>query len=75
MKDKYTLEVVATDHGSPALSAVVTVEVKVLDVNDNSPVFSLKSYSVEVSEDAPEGTQVLKVRGQTTKICMRPNKI
>lgn len=63
-KDKYTLEVVATDRGSPALSTVVTVEVKVLDVNDNSPVFSMKSYSVEVSEDAAEGTQVLKVRRQ-----------
>lgn len=69
-KDKYTLEVVATDRGSPALSAVVTVEVKVLDVNDNSPVFSMKSYSVEVSEDAAEGTQVLKVRRHTSKICM-----
>lgn len=69
-KDKYTLEVVATDRGSPALSAVVTVEVKVLDVNDNNPVFSMKSYSVEVSEDAAEGTQVLKVRKQTPKISM-----
>ncbi len=32
-----------------------------LDVNDNSPVFSRSSYSVEVSEDAAEGTQVLEV--------------
>ncbi|XP_042287246.1 protocadherin-16-like [Thunnus maccoyii] len=58
---KYTLEVVATDRGSPALSSTVTVEVKVLDVNDNSPVFSSSSYSVDVSEDAAEGSQVLKV--------------
>ncbi|XP_041807874.1 protocadherin-16-like [Chelmon rostratus] len=58
---EYTLEVVATDRGSPALSATVTVEVKVLDVNDNSPVFSKSSYSVEVSEDAAEGSQVLEV--------------
>ncbi len=54
---------VATDRGSPALSTTVTVEVKVLDVNDNSPVFSKSSYSVEVSEDAKEGSQVLEVSG------------
>ncbi|XP_076606771.1 protocadherin-16 [Chaetodon auriga] len=58
---EYTLEVVATDRGSPALSATVTVEVKVLDVNDNSPVFGKSSYSVEVSEDAAEGSQVVEV--------------
>lgn len=58
---KYTLEVVATDRGNPALSATVTVEVQVLDVNDNNPVFSRSSYSVEVSEDVAEGSQVLEV--------------
>uniref|UniRef100_A0A8C4NTH0 Protocadherin-16 n=1 Tax=Dicentrarchus labrax TaxID=13489 RepID=A0A8C4NTH0_DICLA len=60
-KAEYTLEVVATDRGSPSLSATVTVEVKVLDVNDNSPVFSKTSYSVEVSEDAAEGSKVVEV--------------
>ncbi|TKS82972.1 Protocadherin-16 Protein dachsous -like protein 1 [Collichthys lucidus] len=54
-------KVVATDRGSPALSVTVTVEVKVMDVNDNSPVFSKNSYSTEVSEDAAEGTKVLEV--------------
>lgn len=62
----YTLEVVATDRGSPALSATVTVEVKVMDVNDNSPVFSKNSYSTEVSEDAAEGTKVLEVSRNLT---------
>ncbi|XP_045895802.1 protocadherin-16 [Micropterus dolomieu] len=61
MRAEYTLEVVAKDRGSPALSTTVTVKVKVLDVNDNSPVFSRSSYSVEVSEDAAEGFQVLEV--------------
>uniref|UniRef100_A0AAX7SGL1 Protocadherin-16 n=1 Tax=Astatotilapia calliptera TaxID=8154 RepID=A0AAX7SGL1_ASTCA len=63
---KYTLEVVATDRGSPALSATVTVEVNVLDVNDNNPVFSKSSYSVEISEDAIEGAQVLEVSATDT---------
>ncbi|KAJ7997604.1 hypothetical protein DPEC_G00230730 [Dallia pectoralis] len=57
----YTLEVIALDRGSPALSSTATVEVTVLDVNDNSPVFSSKSYSVDVSEDAAQGTPVVKV--------------
>lgn len=33
-----------------------------MDVNDNSPVFSKSSYSVEVSEDAAEGYRVLEVK-------------
>lgn len=52
---------VATDRGSPALSATVTVDVRVMDVNDNSPVFSKSSYMVDVSEDAEQGSQVLEV--------------
>lgn len=51
------------DQGSPALSTTATVEVNVLDVNDNSPVFSKSSYSVDVSEDTAEGSQVLQVCG------------
>ncbi|KAL0994901.1 hypothetical protein UPYG_G00129030 [Umbra pygmaea] len=57
----YTLEVVALDLGSPALSSTSTVEVTVLDVNDNSPAFSSTSYTVDISEDAALATPVLKV--------------
>lgn len=61
-KSEYNLEVVAKDRGSPPLSADVIVKVKVLDVNDNSPVFKRNIYTVEVSEDVAEGFQVLQVR-------------
>lgn len=54
---------VALDHGSPSLSTTVTVEVQLLDVNDNSPVFSSSSYSVDITEAANEGSQVLEVGG------------
>ncbi|XP_055792755.1 protocadherin-16-like [Salvelinus fontinalis] len=57
----YNLQVVALDRGSPALSSTATVEVRVLDVNDNSPSFSSSSYTVDVSEDAAQGTTVLEV--------------
>ncbi|XP_061755306.1 protocadherin-16-like [Nerophis ophidion] len=58
---EYTLEVVAADRGSPSLSTVVTVEVRVMDVNDNSPVFGRSSYTADVSEDSLQGSQVLTV--------------
>lgn len=60
-REKYHLQVVAADRGSPALSTTVMVEVRVLDLNDHSPVFSSSSFTVEVSEDAAEGTTVLQV--------------
>lgn len=52
---------VAQDHGTPPLSSTATVEITVLDVNDNSPKFSSNSYSVDVSEDAAVGSPVLDV--------------
>lgn len=65
---------VAKDRGSPPLSATATVRVKVLDVNDNSPVFKRNSYNTEVSEDAAEGFQVLQVRQMFKKIIRASNE-
>ena len=36
--------------------------IRVVDVNDNSPVFEQPSYSANVREDAPLGSSVLRVR-------------
>ena len=36
--------------------------IRVVDVNDNSPVFEQPSYSADVREDAPLGSSVLRVR-------------
>lgn len=60
-KAKYTLTVKAQDQGVPPLTSSVTLDINVLDLNDNSPVFPSSSYSVEVSEDALEGSLVLEV--------------
>uniref|UniRef100_A0AAY4EM86 Protocadherin-16 n=1 Tax=Denticeps clupeoides TaxID=299321 RepID=A0AAY4EM86_9TELE len=57
----YSLQVVAQDRGSPPLSGAASVEVTVLDVNDNSPRFGSSSYAVEVAEDAAVGSPVLEV--------------
>ncbi|XP_030648412.1 protocadherin-16 [Chanos chanos] len=60
-KGSYNLVVVAQDHGTPPLSSSTTVEITVLDVNDNSPKFDSSTYSIEVSEDAAVGSLVLDV--------------
>ncbi|XP_053500578.1 protocadherin-16 isoform X2 [Ictalurus furcatus] len=60
-KDRYSMEVVAQDHGIPSLTSTATVEVTVLDINDNSPTFSSSSYAVDISEDSAIGSLVLEV--------------
>nr|KAF6400970.1 FAT atypical cadherin 4 [Rousettus aegyptiacus] len=57
----YTLTVLATDKGQPALSSSAEVMVVVLDINDNSPVFAQALYRVEVGEDTLTGTDVVQV--------------
>lgn len=59
-KDFY-LVVEAKDGGTPALSAVTTVNVNVTDVNDNAPTFSQPVYSAVISEDAAIGDSVVMV--------------
>jgi hypothetical protein len=54
----YTFDIIAKDGGSPSKNATVTVNVKVLDKNDNEPQFDKPSYSFDVSEDADEETVV-----------------
>lgn len=40
------------------------VYIKVLDSNDNTPIFSERTYEVVVSEDTPADTEVLRVRAR-----------
>ncbi|KAJ7405115.1 Protocadherin Fat 3 [Willisornis vidua] len=49
---EYYLTVEATDGGTPSLSDVVTVNINVTDINDNTPVFSQDTYTAVISEDA-----------------------
>ncbi|XP_052540578.1 protocadherin beta-15-like [Tympanuchus pallidicinctus] len=52
---------IATDGGSPPRTGSTQVHIVVLDVNDNAPVFTEKQYIVNVLENAPEGSVILKV--------------
>uniref|UniRef100_A0A8B9GQ05 Cadherin domain-containing protein n=1 Tax=Astyanax mexicanus TaxID=7994 RepID=A0A8B9GQ05_ASTMX len=57
----YSVDISATDSGSPPLSAQKTVIVNVQDVNDSPPVFSQPSYTVYVKENFPAGRIICSV--------------
>lgn len=57
----YSLTVVVQDHGTPPRSATMSVNVRVLDLNDNAPGFAQATYVVEVPEDLPVGALVLQL--------------
>ncbi|KAM4892455.1 protocadherin alpha-2-like isoform 2-T2 [Sylvia borin] len=54
----HELQIEATDKGTPPLSGHCSVELQVLDVNDNAPEVRVTSLSVPVAEDAAVGTVV-----------------
>lgn len=54
--------IVAFDSGIPQLNTSATVFVKVINLNDNDPIFSEKNYKASIYENSPNGTFVVKVR-------------
>ncbi|MFT7804338.1 cadherin EGF LAG seven-pass G-type receptor 2 [Arapaima gigas] len=59
--DLYSFGVEARDHGNPPLSSSASVTVTVLDVNDNDPEFTRRTYCTRLNEDAAVGTSVVTV--------------
>ncbi|KAK9298595.1 hypothetical protein QLX08_008094 [Tetragonisca angustula] len=57
----YSLNVCARDRGRPPRLGYLLVNVTVLDVNDNPPIFQQSDYVVALNESAPVGTRVLTV--------------
>ena len=54
----YVILITATDNGDPPLSSSAYVTVVVLDVDDNSPVFTETFANITLSEDTSTGTVV-----------------
>lgn len=54
-------EVEANDNGNPPLLSKCSVEIDVLDVNDNAPKFVKQFYEVDVFENSVIGTSFLQV--------------
>ncbi|XP_040200875.1 LOW QUALITY PROTEIN: protocadherin gamma-C5-like [Rana temporaria] len=58
---QYTIELTATDLGSPALSAKMTVILRVSDVNDNAPTFTQSTYNAFIKENSDPGNLLCTV--------------
>ncbi|XP_077642840.1 protocadherin gamma-A10 isoform X3 [Lonchura striata] len=59
---EYNVTVQAADGGSPALQSSAVLALRVLDVNDNAPVFAEERYSARLAENNAAGALVLRVR-------------
>ncbi|XP_076875448.1 protocadherin alpha-C2-like isoform X1 [Brachyhypopomus gauderio] len=57
----HQLILTATDGGSPALTGTAKINVRVLDSNDNNPVFDSSVYKVKLLENSPKDTLVIKL--------------
>ncbi|KAM3612809.1 uncharacterized protein V6R79_015001 [Siganus canaliculatus] len=57
----YDITITAKDLGNPALSSTKVIQVDVLDVNDNSPVFTENPYTFYVTENNKAGMSIFSV--------------
>ncbi|KAM4554661.1 protocadherin gamma-A5-like isoform 24-T24 [Odontesthes bonariensis] len=60
-QDQISLVLTAVDGGEPQMSGTMLIVITVLDVNDNAPVFTQKTYKATVTENSPTGTVVATV--------------
>nr|ABL75870.1 protocadherin 2A30 [Takifugu rubripes] len=58
---QYSISIVATDEGSPALSSTSVINVHVSDVNDNRPLFIENVFNIYVKENSPVGAIIKTV--------------
>jgi len=70
-RDSYVVVVEASDERTPPRVAHTLLRVRVMDVNDNAPLFVHQPYFAMVTVDAGVGSIVTKVRYDTIRhICM-----
>uniref|UniRef100_A0A672NIU8 Protocadherin-15-like n=1 Tax=Sinocyclocheilus grahami TaxID=75366 RepID=A0A672NIU8_SINGR len=63
-RSRYDLIVEASDGAVNPRRATITLLVEVTDINDNSPVFSQPIYTVNVPENTPAGTVILRLSAE-----------
>ncbi|XP_052011304.1 protocadherin gamma-B7 isoform X16 [Apodemus sylvaticus] len=56
------LVLTAVDGGDPPRSGTTQLRIRVVDANDNPPVFSQEVYRVRLREDLPPGSTVLRLK-------------
>ncbi|XP_012235255.2 protocadherin-like wing polarity protein stan [Linepithema humile] len=55
---RYVLKAAAIDRGSPALSSIVPVTIKIEDINDSPPAFENDKIILYIAENSPIGSTV-----------------
>ena len=58
----FDISITCSDDGKPQLRTSKMVKLKVLDENDNSPVFEKNVYRMEVDENTPIGTKIFQIK-------------
>ena len=72
-KDSYTLTVKASDNGSTPLTGITTVDITILDINDNNPTIKNLPGKVTVSEGVSVGHHVFGVNATDKDLGKRKN--
>ncbi|XP_069052236.1 protocadherin-10-like isoform X7 [Lepisosteus oculatus] len=57
----HNLILTAIDGGAPPQSGTASITVRVLDTNDNAPQFDQQIYTVNITENSPIGSLVMKL--------------
>ncbi|XP_075902578.1 protocadherin gamma-A5-like isoform X20 [Nelusetta ayraudi] len=60
-EEQISLVLTAVDGGEPQMSGTMMIAITVLDVNDNTPIFTQHTYKTTVTENSPKGTVVATV--------------
>ena len=63
VKDKYILRIFAIDEGYPPQTGIATLNLELMDVNDNFPAFA-ENYRPVVMENTPAGQFVVAIKGK-----------
>lgn len=61
LRSQYDLVVEASDGAVDPRRTTMTLSIQVKDIDDSSPVFSQQNYMVNVPENTPVGTVILKL--------------
>uniref|UniRef100_A0A8C5A0C1 Cadherin domain-containing protein n=1 Tax=Gadus morhua TaxID=8049 RepID=A0A8C5A0C1_GADMO len=68
LKGHYDLVVEVWDGGADPRRSRLALSVTVLDVDDNSPVFTQQAYEVELPENSPRNTAILQLQATDTDL-------
>ncbi|XP_027253889.1 protocadherin beta-18 [Cricetulus griseus] len=63
-QQEFSLTLTAFDGGSPPRSGAATIQILVMDINDNAPRFPQELYQTQAAENSPIGFPIVKVSAE-----------